>query len=142
MESHEKSQKQVMESLFRCLPKAWRGNRSLSSVDAVFYCEGPGSTLGLRIAAALTRTIQWGPTIPTPLYQIQRPGFGPNHLQEQNPPYKLLTAWASDWFATGGQAIGEKKVLRRKMLLEFPQSHHLLTRESIFNFRGRIDYRV
>ena len=34
-------------------------DRNLREVDALLYCAGPGSTLGLRIAATFCRTILW-----------------------------------------------------------------------------------
>ena len=57
----KKAGEQAMESLFRCCAELFEEiNQNLKEVDAVFYCEGPGSTLGLRIAAAFTRSIQSG----------------------------------------------------------------------------------
>ena len=66
--SMETSEKQVMEGLFVASQKAMaKANLSLSSVDAIFFCEGPGSTLGLRIVWHLFVPFN-GPT--TPLHSL------------------------------------------------------------------------
>ena len=55
-----KSDKQVMEGLFSASNEALQtAKKKWEEVDAIFFCEGPGSTLGLRIACAFIRTIQW-----------------------------------------------------------------------------------
>jgi len=52
------SKQPAMESLFlgirSCLENA---RKKISEVDALLFCEGPGSTLGLRIAATAAKTI-------------------------------------------------------------------------------------
>ena len=51
---------QVMDGLFRALTQLFDGRHdSLKSVEAIYYCCGPGSTLGLRLAAAFVKTILW-----------------------------------------------------------------------------------
>ena len=35
-----------------------KANSRASSVDAILYCEGPGSTLGLRVALTLAKTLR------------------------------------------------------------------------------------
>ena len=51
---------QALEGLFEATTLVMeKAGRSLREVDAVFFCEGPGSTLGLRLAAALVKTLLW-----------------------------------------------------------------------------------
>jgi tRNA threonylcarbamoyladenosine biosynthesis protein TsaB len=48
----------VMESLFKAIPKSLgQIDSSATAIDAILFCEGPGSTLGLRIAATAVKTI-------------------------------------------------------------------------------------
>ena len=47
-----------MESLFKAIPKSLgQIDSSATAIDAILFCEGPGSTLGLRIAATAVKTI-------------------------------------------------------------------------------------
>lgn len=51
-------EKPALESLFICLRKCLEQVDShATSIDALLFCEGPGSTLGLRIAATAAKTI-------------------------------------------------------------------------------------
>jgi len=56
----EESNSLAMQGIFETCHQIFdRLNRSLHEVDALLYCAGPGSTLGLRIAATFCRTILW-----------------------------------------------------------------------------------
>ena len=56
----EESNSLAMQGIFETCHQIFdRLNRSLHEVDAMLYCAGPGSTLGLRIAATFCRTILW-----------------------------------------------------------------------------------
>ena len=47
-----------MESLFEAIPKSLgQIDSSATAIDAILFCEGPGSTLGLRVAATAVKTI-------------------------------------------------------------------------------------
>ena len=49
-----------MDGLFRALEELFKGRiDKLNSVDVIYFCCGPGSTLGLRLAAAFVKTILW-----------------------------------------------------------------------------------
>lgn len=51
---------QALEGLFSATEKVLdEAKRKISEINTVFYCEGPGSTLSLRIAAAFVRTLKW-----------------------------------------------------------------------------------
>ena len=50
----------ALEGLFRATSAILnKVNRQLSEVDGLFFCQGPGSTLGLRISAAFVKTVLW-----------------------------------------------------------------------------------
>ena len=50
------SQNQPMDGLFQCIEQL---NIDLNKIDSLFFCAGPGSTLGLRLALAFVKTVQW-----------------------------------------------------------------------------------
>lgn len=55
-----RSDEQALEGLFSATEKVMdETGRKTSEINRIFYCEGPGSTLGLRIAAAFVRTLRW-----------------------------------------------------------------------------------
>ena len=53
-----REEKPALESLFVAIPKSLEEiDDSISAIDAILFCEGPGSTLGLRVAATAVKTI-------------------------------------------------------------------------------------
>ena len=51
---------QALEGLFSATGKVLEiSDYKISNINCVYFCEGPGSTLGLRLAAAFVRTIRW-----------------------------------------------------------------------------------
>ena len=53
-----REEKPALESLFVAIPKSLEKiDASISAIDAILFCEGPGSTLGLRVAATAVKTI-------------------------------------------------------------------------------------
>ena len=51
---------QALEGLFSATEKVLRDSGiEISKINRVFFCEGPGSTLGLRLAAAFVKTLHW-----------------------------------------------------------------------------------
>ena len=54
------TEEQALEGLFFATEKVLSvTKRKISEIDTIFFCEGPGSTLSLRIAAAFVRTLKW-----------------------------------------------------------------------------------
>ena len=53
-----REEKPALESLFVAISRSLGEiTASISAIDAILFCEGPGSTLGLRIAATAVKTI-------------------------------------------------------------------------------------
>lgn len=53
-------EEQALEGLFLATENILRDSKKeISKVNSVYYCEGPGSTLGLRLAAAFIKTLRW-----------------------------------------------------------------------------------
>lgn len=120
------SEKQVMEGLFEATDRAFReAGRPMTEVDCVFFCEGPGSTLGLRIACACIRTIHWA--ISPPPLLLKYNALDMAHLlggskSTIQAPFRKGFRFAR----TGSEAIGKKEILSSEEALKrFPQSMHL-----------------
>jgi hypothetical protein len=102
--------------------------RELSEVDALFFCQGPGSTLGLRISAAFVKTVLWESAGGIPLYSYnaldlasRMPGNPPAHLQA---PFRK--GWRFVRSQNGHEAIGDKEIHESERAFSlFPESHHL-----------------
>lgn len=55
-----KVEEQALEGLFLATENILRDSKKdISKINSVYYCEGPGSTLGLRLAAAFVKTLKW-----------------------------------------------------------------------------------
>jgi len=115
-------------------------------VTELFFCEGPGSTLGLRITAAFAKTLLWENTGKISFFSYNALDLASRMTDE--PPLYLQAPFRKGWrfVRTNSQesGIGEKKVHESKEALSlFPDSHHLPnprdTRESIDSGK-RIEY--
>jgi hypothetical protein len=119
---------QVMEGLFRALRKLFNGRSDkLNSVDAVYYCCGPGSTLGLRLAAAFVKTLIWESEGKTMLYQYNALDMAASF---PNNSHKLIQApfRMGKRFVRSGEplCIGKKEIFpEEKAIGEYPDSLHL-----------------
>ncbi len=55
-----KVNEQALEGIFSATEKVLKeSKKEVSQINTLYYCEGPGSTLGLRLAAAFVRTLKW-----------------------------------------------------------------------------------
>jgi hypothetical protein len=102
--------------------------RELSEVDALFFCQGPGSTLGLRISAAFVKTILWESNGQVPIYSYNALDLASRMLER--PPLHLQAPFRKGWrfvrFQNGDSAIGTKEIHEsEEALSHFPESYHL-----------------
>lgn len=59
-ESIAQTEQNALEGLFSITEKVLKETQnSIANINRIFFCEGPGSTLGLRIASAFVKTIKW-----------------------------------------------------------------------------------
>ena len=103
-------------------------DRKLSEVDALFFCQGPGSTLGLRISAAFVKTILWESNGQVPIYSYNALDLASRMLER--PPLHLQAPFRKGWrfvrFQNGDSAIGTKEIHEsEEALSHFPESYHL-----------------
>jgi hypothetical protein len=125
----------ALEGLFQAISRLVdKTGINLGEVDELFFCEGPGSTLGLRITAAFAKTLLWEGRGKISLYSYnaldlasQMIGRPPLHLQA---PFRK--GWRFVRTQMDGSAIGSKNLHESKEALSlFPESHHLPDPRSI-----------
>ena len=121
---------QAMEGIFLASQRLFSGKpRNLGMVKRIFYCEGPGSTLGLRLAAAFVRTIIWNGNGSVELFKYNALDLAsliacspPSSIQapfRRGRRFVRLAPKDCRW-------IGEKKIMDEEEALEkFPSSVHL-----------------
>ena len=137
--SFNTSEKQALEGLFFATKQTLKDvEQSLSSVDTIFFCEGPGSTLGLRISCAFIRTVQWA-NYPTPrVYKYNALDLGKvicgTEASIQAPFRKGFR-----FVRTGKNAVGKKEILSSEdALSRFPESMHLPDPRSLVENTSKI----
>ena len=119
----------ALEGLFRatsCILN--KINRQLKEVDGLFFCQGPGSTLGLRISAAFVKTILWESKDAIPLYSYNALDLASR--MPESPPVHLQAPFRKGWrfvrTQNGNEAIGGKDIHESERAFSlFPESHHL-----------------
>ena len=118
---------QAMDGLFR-LNKLFEERSDNYAVDTIYYCCGPGSTLGLRLAAAFVKTLMWEANGRISLYQYNAldlasslPNASDSYIQA---PFRM----GKRFLRTGKpKSIGKKEILPQDIALsDYPDSLHLL----------------
>jgi hypothetical protein len=118
-----------MQGVFESVTKLTRELKiSASEIDAVFFCAGPGSTLGLRLALAFVKTLQWQRKNDLQLFSYNALDLA-NQMMDP-PPHTLQAPFRMGWriirTAPDGKPIGEKEILEtEEALKKFPSSIHL-----------------
>ena len=119
---------QAMEGIFRGIQQLFEGRSdSLNSVDCVYYCCGPGSTLGLRLAAAFVKTLQWESAGKIPIYQYNAldlaAALPQNTAQFIQAPFRMGRRFVR---YGPSNSIGKKEILDEDQAIEtYPKSMHL-----------------
>ena len=125
----------AMEGLFQTLSRLMeKTGVNLRQVDELFFCEGPGSTLGLRIAAAFAKSLLWDGRGNVSLYSYNALDLA--SLMTEQPPLHLQAPFRKGWrfvrTRSENSAIGKKNLHESKEALSlFPGSHHLPDPRSI-----------
>lgn len=119
----------ALEGLFRGTSQALsKVNRKLNEVDALFFCQGPGSTLGLRISVAFVKTVSWERKGSIPLHFYNALDMAAQMLEAR--PVHLQAPFRKGWrfvrFQNGDEGIGKKEIHENEQAFSlFPDSHHL-----------------
>ncbi len=101
---------------------------SLREIDAVFFCVGPGSTLGLRLALAFVKTLQWERKDELQLFSYNALDLACQ--MAESPPKFLQAPFRMGWriirSSHDNSPIGKKEILEtEEALVKFPSSYHL-----------------
>jgi len=121
---------QAMQGIFHLVHKLFDGAPlSLKQVSQIYFCEGPGSTLGLRLAAAFVKTLIWQRGDSVQLFQYNALDLA--MLMPTSPPPSLQAPFRRGRrfvrLSTGENSfIGEKKIMEEEdAIREYPQSLHI-----------------
>jgi hypothetical protein len=100
----------------------------IGEIDSIFFCAGPGSTLGLRLASAFIKTMQWQKEGTLQLYSYNALDLA-CQMAEKSPlilqaPFRM--GWRIVRSSPDQQAIGKKEIFESEEALQkFPTSLHL-----------------
>lgn len=125
----------AMEGLFQAVSNLLnKVGFSLCEAEKLFFCEGPGSTLGLRITAAFAKTVIWEGRGKVSLQTYNALDLA-SRMTDQAPLY-LQAPFRKGWrfvrTPAKGSEVGTKKLYESKEALSlFPESHHLPDPRSI-----------
>jgi len=119
---------QAMEGIFRGIQQLFEDRSdSLNSVDCVYYCCGPGSTLGLRLAAAFVKTLKWESEGKITIYQYNAldlaASLAHNTAQFIQAPFRMGRRFVR---SGAPKSIGKKEIFDEDQAIEeYPDSFHL-----------------
>ena len=111
------------DGLFWALNKLFEERSdNLNAVDTIYYCCGPGSTLGLRLAAAFVKTLMWEANGRISLYQYNALDLA-SSLPNASDSYIQAPFRMGKRFRTGEpKSIGKKDATQDIALSDYPDS--------------------
>ena len=119
------SEKQAMDGLFQCVDQL---DINLRKVDGLFFCAGPGSTLGLRLALAFAKTLQWVRKNELKLFSYNALDLACK-MSDKPPPFlqaPFRMGWRLVRSSPNQKPIGKKEIFEsEEALKKFPDSMHL-----------------
>ena len=124
----ESSSNQAMEGLFQATLKLFHNRTGqLKAINTIYYCCGPGSTLGLRLAAAFVKTLLWEAKGRIRLFQYNALDLATCMANEPINSIQAPFRMGKRFVRTGKtHTIGEKHILLEKEALKkYPLSIHL-----------------
>ena len=122
-------QGQAMDGIFRALNLLFsERSDNLNAVDVVYYCCGPGSTLGLRLAAAFVKTLLWEAKGRISLFQYNALDLASCLPAKQSKFIQAPFRMGKRFVRSGKPGnIGKKDILTEENALnDYPDSQHLL----------------
>ena len=110
----------LFEGLRRCLEET---KSEINQSDAIIFCEGPGSTLGLRSALTLAKTLQ-SQISPAPAFAVYNALHAAALLCENQEMPILADYRQGQWFLR--ETCGEIRVIEEPEALEIAQRSQIL----------------
>lgn len=121
-------QGQAMDGLFRAIGTLFEERSDeINSVNVIYFCCGPGSTLGLRLAATLVRTMMWDAKGGISLFQYNALDVA-SILADSSAEFIQAPFRMGKRFLRSGKAgmIGKKEILTENDAVDnYPNSLHL-----------------
>lgn len=139
----------ALDGVFKTLAKLLNDLKiDVRQVDAIFFCAGPGSTLGLRLALTFVKTFSWEMHGKVPLFSYNALDLASRMIQK--PPTHIQAPFRMGWrvLRTGSkdQPIGQKEIIDNEYAIKkFPQSMHLKdsrNQSSKIDSKYLIDYQL
>lgn len=102
-------------------------NIKISKIDAVFFCSGPGSTLGLRLTLAFIKTLQWEKKNQLTLFSYNALDIAACMIKQKEQiiqaPFRM--GWRVVRVSEKNSPIGKKHILESEdALKKYPDSLH------------------
>lgn len=100
----------------------------IKQIDSIFFCAGPGSTLGLRLTLAFVKTVQWECENKLALYSYNALDLA-SQMVTPSPvfvqaPFRM--GWRIVRSSSNQHPIGKKEIFKsEEALKKFPSSVHL-----------------
>ncbi len=119
---------QAMQGLFRAVNLLFEDHSSsLNCVDCIFFCSGPGSTLGIRIAAAFVKTVLWQASQKIAFFQYNALDLAACMIEGETESIQAPYRLGKRFVRTGNRGqIGDKIILDEAIALQnHPESLHL-----------------
>lgn len=123
------SESQALNGVFQSITKLFSDlNLKICDVDTIFFCSGPGSTLGLRLSLACIKTIQWERKNAIRLFSYNAMDLA-SRMTENEPDF-IQAPFRMGWRIVRSNVkknkIGKKEILESKQALDkYPDSLHL-----------------
>ena len=119
---------QVMDCLLPTIDQLFkRHDGSFQQLDALFYCCGPGSTLGLRLAASVVKTLLWEKEYKIPFFQYNALDLASCMTKKEPQSLQAPFRMGRRIIRTGERAkVGKKEIVDEQAAMQkYPQSLHL-----------------
>jgi hypothetical protein len=123
------SEKPALNGVFETISTLLRDLKiKISQVDAVFFCAGPGSTLGLRLTLALIKSMQWEKQSGLSLFSYNAldlaARMSPQKITFIQAPFRM--GWRFVRSKEENSSFGKKQILNTEDALKnYPDSLHL-----------------
>ena len=123
------SQSPALNGVFETVSKLIKNsNLKFSEIDAIFFCAGPGSTLGLRLTLAFIKTLKWEVGKKLKLFSYNALDLAASMSSKKDffiqAPFRM--GWRIVRIERSGSPIGKKIILETKdALKDYPKSIHL-----------------
>lgn len=118
-----------MDGIFQSVAQLFKDlEMGIKEIDSIFFCAGPGSTLGLRLTLAFVKTVQWECGNKLALYSYNALDLASQMLSPSplfvQAPFRM--GWRIVRSSPSQNPIGKKEIFEsEEAIKKFPSSLHL-----------------